>query len=187
MAEAIKAVAAVIDLITVVHNKYKSFHALKAENEEFRRAMLAVRGVLHDIREEERLRRRESLRLPLQMIEDAIAMGEKVMKKCSNRNNKLKIALVCSQDYVDTLKAAGVKMNHNLTMITATSVNIQADTQGAVDTAHQAIESMQTRLDEYHNDILDKLPNMPDIETISDEVFDEVIAKLHEEGIVTSK
>jgi TPR repeat protein len=170
-----------------VHNKYKSFHALKAENEEFRRTMLAVRRVLHDIRKEDRVNNRTSLRMPLQMIEDAIEMGEKVMKKCSNRNNKLKIALVCSQDYVDTLKAAGVKMNHGLTMITATNVNIHADTQGAVDTAQRAIESMEMRLDAYHNDILDKLPNMADIKTISDEVFDEVIAKLREEGIVASK
>ena len=166
MAEAIGTVSAVIDLITVVHNKYKSFQALKEENEEFRRTMLAVRGVLHDIREEERLSRRASLRRPLQMIEDAIEMGEKVMRKCSDRKNKLKIALICSQDYVDTLKAAGVKMNTGLTMITATSVNIQADTQGAMDAARRAIESMQTRLDAYHNDIADIL-----LDIISSPVF----------------
>jgi hypothetical protein len=185
MAEGIGTVAAVINLIAVVHNKYKSFQALKEENEEFCRTMLAVRGVLHDIRKEERLRRRESLRLPLQMIEDAIAMGEKVMKKCSDRNNKLKIALIRSQDYVNTLKAAGVKMNHGLTIITATSVNIQANTEGAMDTAHRAIESMQTRLDAYHNDIADILLDiiMPGIQNIPDEV----IAKLREEGIVASR
>jgi hypothetical protein len=185
MAEGIGTVAAVINLIAVVHNKYKSFQALKEENEEFCRTMLAVRGVLHDIRKEERLRRRESLRLPLQMIEDAIAMGEKVMKKCSDRNNKLKIALIRSQDYVNTLKAAGVKMNHGLTIITATSVNIQANTEGAMDTAHRAIESMQTRLDAYHNDIADILLDIirPGIQNIPDEV----IAKLREEGIVASR
>jgi hypothetical protein len=185
MAEGIGTVAAVINLIAVVHNKYKSFQALMEENEEFCRTMLAVRGVLHDIRKEERLRRRESLRLPLQMIEDAIAMGEKVMKKCSDRNNKLKIALIRSQDYVNTLKAAGVKMNHGLTIITATSVNIQANTEGAMDTAHRAIESMQTRLDAYHNDIADILLDIirPGIQNIPDEV----IAKLREEGIVASR
>ncbi len=43
MAEAIEGVAAVIDLITRVHNKYI---ILKEENEEFRRTMLAVRSVL---------------------------------------------------------------------------------------------------------------------------------------------
>jgi hypothetical protein len=183
--EVVGTVAAVIDLITVVYNKYKSFQALKEENEEFRRTMLAVRGVLHDIREEERSSRRESLRRPLQLIEDAIEMGEKVMRKCSDRKNKLKIALICSQDYVNTLKAAGVKMNHGLTMITATSVNIQADTQGAMDTAQRAIESMQTRLDAYHNHIADILLDIirPGIQNIPDEV----LAKLRKEGIVSSK
>lgn len=86
MAEAIEGVAAVIDLITRVHNKYI---ILKEENEESRRTMLAVRSVLHDI-----LSKRASLRMPLQMIEGAIRMGKKIMRKCSKRKNTLRIALM---------------------------------------------------------------------------------------------
>jgi hypothetical protein len=89
MAEAIEGVAAVIDLITRVHNKYMSFQALKEENEKFRRTMLAVQSVLHDI-----LSKRASLRMPLQMIEGAIRMGKKIMRKCSKRKNMLRIALM---------------------------------------------------------------------------------------------
>jgi ApbE superfamily uncharacterized protein (UPF0280 family) len=90
-----------------------------------------------------------------------------------------------SQEYVDTLKAAGVKKNHGLAMITPTGVNIQADTQDGMDTARQAIESMQTRLDTYHNEIADILLDIikPSIQNIPDEI----IAKLHEQGIVSSK
>mmetsp|Transcript_2232 Transcript_2232/g.4015 ORF Transcript_2232/g.4015 Transcript_2232/m.4015 type:complete len:128 (-) Transcript_2232:396-779(-) len=70
-------------------------------------------------------------------------------------------------------------------MITPTGVNIQADTQGGMDTARQAIESMQTRLDTYHNEIADILLDIikPSIQKIPDEI----IAKLHEQGIVSSK
>jgi hypothetical protein len=122
--------------------------------------------------------------MPLQMIEGAIRMGKKIMRKCSKRKNTLRIALMQPRIRWHSQGSRSQDKPY-LAMITATSVNIQADTQGAMDTAHQAIESMQTRLDTYHNETADILLDIikPSIQNIPDEI----IAKLREQGIVSSK
>lgn len=165
-------VSAVINAIGLVYLKYQSFQVLKKENEEFRQSLLAVQHVLQSIREEERFINRVALSKPLEMIDEAVKMGEQVMIKCSQTRNKLRLILTC-EEYLVALKTAGDKMDRGLHMISATSVTIQADVQRSLADAEQTMESMQSTLATHQNDVAEVLLDivMPGLERIPHEVI----------------
>ena len=184
----VDAVGPVIRIISAVLSKHHETRSLKEEVVQFREVLRSTRTLLQGAKEQiERDHPRcTSLTEPMKLIREAVEEGSQVLDECSARDKKKRLKMnLFSRTYLGMLEAAGSKIQHALTLLSASGVVVQGNIEEGLEEVHDKVETMKRMVQAHHSEVLALLLEGQNQEIRS--LPDEIVFRMVEMGVVDDR